>query len=289
MKLVLHCHQSILHNEPLDQVMDADISRDLQQAPICILIFKTQVILHPQPSSLYLQLQHLTDSQMRNSLDNVLTLDSPSTTSPSSAGPGDQPSVPHYATWRDLVDDYYRMSPLSPEDSSDLLPPALQESQLSHSVRIQLLQDSQIALDLLFEDAQTDNCMSKGFSVPSYSPEGYLAPLPDYVPFSPEGYINEPPIHFLPAYHCLPHPPTFTPQFYHSSFGLSCSMTSVGPQGGPYNDWTFPSSLSWNLGAFVPSAGPCLSRTTSPTNKLSTSRSCTPTEDGEVERASRSS
>ncbi|KAG2757826.1 hypothetical protein P692DRAFT_20813865 [Suillus brevipes Sb2] len=53
----------------------------------------------------------------------------------------------------------------------------------------------------LFEVAETGNCMSKGFSIPSYPPEGYLAPPPDYVLFSPEGYINEPPIHLLPASH----------------------------------------------------------------------------------------
>lgn len=211
---------------------------------------------------------------MRTSLDNVLILDPPSTSSPSSAGPGSLPSVPYYASWRDLVDDYYRTTPLSSEDSSDLLPPALQESQSSHSVRIQLLQDSQIALDLLFEDAETGNCMSKEFSIPSYPPEGrYLAPPPDYVPFSSEGYINVPPIHFLPA--CLPHPPryvAFMLQFYHSSFELSGSV------GGPFYDWIPPSSLSCNLGASMPSAGPCPSRTSSPTNT-----SCTPLEDGEVE------
>lgn len=150
---------------------------------------------------------------MPTSLDSILTLDpaSTSTSSPSSTEPH---PVPYYATWGDLVDDYYRMTPLLPEDSSDLLLPALQESRLSHAVRIQLLQDSQIALDLLFEDVETDNCMSKEVSKPPYSPRGCLAPPPDYVPFSPEGYINEPPIYFLPqdlmpAYHCLPHPPSY--------------------------------------------------------------------------------
>ncbi|KAG1816779.1 uncharacterized protein BJ212DRAFT_1480635 [Suillus subaureus] len=224
---------------------------------------------------------------MRASLDNILPLDpaSTSTSSPSSTEPGDLLSVLYYATWRDLVDDCYRTTPLLPEDSSGSLPPALQESQLSHSVRIQLLQDSQNALDLLFEDAKTDNqCMGRGFSIPPYSPRGYLAPPPDDVPLSPEGYINEPPIQFLlPACHCLPHPPSylaFTLQFYHSNFGLSYSTTAVEPHGGLDNDWTPPSSPSCSLDAFVPSAGPYPSRIPSLPNTSFNSRSCAPTEDG---------
>ncbi|KAG2337810.1 hypothetical protein BDR05DRAFT_952384 [Suillus weaverae] len=180
------------------------------------------------------------------------------------------------------------MISLSPEDSPDSLPPALQQSQLSHSVRLQLLQDSKIALDLLFEGAQIDNCMKKGFSIPPYSPRGYLAPPSDYVPFSPQGYINEPPFHFLPqdllpVCHRLPHYVAFTPQFYLSSFGLSCSMTSGELQGGLYDDWTPSSSSSCNLGTFMPSAGPYPSRTLSPQNTLFISRSCAPAEDGGVE------
>ncbi|KAG2039150.1 hypothetical protein BDR03DRAFT_952985 [Suillus americanus] len=224
---------------------------------------------------------------MRTNLDNIQTLDPASTSafSPSSAEPGDLPSIPDYTTSRDLVDDYYKTTPMS---SADSLPQALQESQLSHSVHLQILQDSQIALDLLLEDAKTDNqCMNKGFSIPPYSPRGYLAPPPDYVPFSPEGYINEPPIQFLlPACHCLPHPPSyinFTPQFYHSSFGLLYSVTSVEPLGGFYDDWTPPSSPSCNLDAFVPSTGHYPSRTPSPPNTPFNSRSCAPTEDGEAE------
>ncbi|KAG1773396.1 hypothetical protein EV702DRAFT_1201085 [Suillus placidus] len=238
---------------------------------------QSRVISHPQPSRLNLQL-YPTDLQMHTSLDNIPA--STPTSSPSSLEPGDLPSVPYYATWNDLVDDYYKMTLLSPEDSSDSLPPALQQSQLSHSVRLQILQDSKITLDLLFEGAEIDSCMSKG--------SGYLAPPSDYVPFSPQGYINEPPFHFLPqdllpVCHRLPHYIAFTPQFYLSSFGFSCSMTSVELQGGLYDDWTPPSSTSCNLGAFMPSAGPYPSRTLSPPNTSFISRSCAPTEDGGVE------
>lgn len=142
------------------------------------------------------------------------------------------------------------------KNSSDLLPPC---TPLSHSVRIQLLRDSQIALDLVIEDAKTNNqYMSKEFSIPHYSPWGYLAPPPDYVPFSPEDYINDTPIQLsLPACRCLPHPP----------FGLLYSMTSMESQGGLHDDWTPPSLLSYNLGVFVASAGLYPSRIPSPPNR----------------------
>ncbi|KAG1730999.1 hypothetical protein EDB19DRAFT_1912665 [Suillus lakei] len=131
---------------------------------------------------------------MAISSDIILTSDtaSTSTSSPSSAKPGDLPPVPYYTTWDDLVDDYYRMSPLSPEDSSDSLSPELQESQLSRSAHIQLLQDNQIALALVFGDDETDSCMSEKSSIPPYSPEGCINEPPIQPP------IQLPPIHFLP-------------------------------------------------------------------------------------------